>query len=409
MSTFGQELRRRRQEAALSLSQFAARVHYSKGYLSKIESERMSVSVTFARLCDAALDAGGSLIALAASARTEQSDVQADDSSSAFPAFTLEGLEWARTLQPALFRATADLGHPDAAVALFETRLHHARLLGDLINAAMTLPLLIAETHVLRGLAAKAGEAPVAHQLWRLAARYAELTGRMSQETGDDQQALWWTKAAATMAARGGSPDLEYYMLLRNADMALQRDDPLQALELTHNVQATPSLAARTYACAAQREAQAHALLGDSESCLRALDRASALLEEAHTGSGLADENVADDSVALTHGWALFDLGQPTEAAAVLEDVLAQTPPDRVRGRTRLGVRRALAYAAAGDISRACQVIDELLPDIQQLDSATIRHDLRLLTRELRRSASLGEVRDLLPALAEATRPGRQP
>lgn len=50
----------------------------------------MSVSVTFARLCDAALDAGGSLIALAASARTEQSDVQADASSSAFPTFTIE-------------------------------------------------------------------------------------------------------------------------------------------------------------------------------------------------------------------------------------------------------------------------------------------------------------------------------
>ena len=36
--SFGAELRRRRVAAGLSLAQLAARIHYSKGYLSKIET-----------------------------------------------------------------------------------------------------------------------------------------------------------------------------------------------------------------------------------------------------------------------------------------------------------------------------------------------------------------------------------
>ncbi|MFJ5992977.1 helix-turn-helix domain-containing protein [Lentzea sp. NPDC092896] len=59
---FGAELRRRRVEAGMSLSQLANVVHYSKGYLSKVENGRLPPTATLARLTDGFLGAGGALI-----------------------------------------------------------------------------------------------------------------------------------------------------------------------------------------------------------------------------------------------------------------------------------------------------------------------------------------------------------
>ncbi|MFJ5219399.1 helix-turn-helix domain-containing protein [Streptomyces sp. NPDC088354] len=61
---FGPALRELRLERGLSLAALARRTHYSKGYLSKIETGGKPVNADLARLCDEALDAGGELLAL---------------------------------------------------------------------------------------------------------------------------------------------------------------------------------------------------------------------------------------------------------------------------------------------------------------------------------------------------------
>jgi transcriptional regulator with XRE-family HTH domain len=65
MATFGRLLRELREARGLSLTRFAASTHYSKGYLSRVESGRQAASEALARQCDAALDARGDLIAAA--------------------------------------------------------------------------------------------------------------------------------------------------------------------------------------------------------------------------------------------------------------------------------------------------------------------------------------------------------
>ncbi|MGH3478388.1 MAG: helix-turn-helix domain-containing protein [Pseudonocardiaceae bacterium] len=62
--TFGDELRRLRQQRGLSLKKFAQLVHYDPGYLSKIENGLKPPTDTVAGRCDAALDADGVLSAL---------------------------------------------------------------------------------------------------------------------------------------------------------------------------------------------------------------------------------------------------------------------------------------------------------------------------------------------------------
>ncbi|WP_435613695.1 helix-turn-helix domain-containing protein [Streptomyces sp. bgisy159] len=74
-ATAVQRVRRRAEEAALgaglSLTALSAVVHYSKAQLSKVERGIKAPSRDLARLCDAALHAGGVLIALVAPPATD--------------------------------------------------------------------------------------------------------------------------------------------------------------------------------------------------------------------------------------------------------------------------------------------------------------------------------------------------
>ncbi|PZS40717.1 MAG: hypothetical protein DLM62_01390 [Pseudonocardiales bacterium] len=60
----GAELRRWRTKRGLSLAGLARQVHYSKGYLSKIETGDKRITLEVARSCDVVLDTGGALTAL---------------------------------------------------------------------------------------------------------------------------------------------------------------------------------------------------------------------------------------------------------------------------------------------------------------------------------------------------------
>ncbi len=66
---FGQELRRRRESAGLSLARLATRIHYSKSHLSKVENGHARPDRAFAEACDEALGASGALTALLTDAR----------------------------------------------------------------------------------------------------------------------------------------------------------------------------------------------------------------------------------------------------------------------------------------------------------------------------------------------------
>jgi len=69
---FGAELRRRRCERGLSLAQLASLVHYSKGYLSRVETGERPMPAELAVRCDEVLEAGGALAARAAAPQPRQ-------------------------------------------------------------------------------------------------------------------------------------------------------------------------------------------------------------------------------------------------------------------------------------------------------------------------------------------------
>ncbi|MFD9121002.1 cytochrome D1 domain-containing protein [Streptomyces bottropensis] len=99
--SFPAQLRRLRRERGLSLTDLARRTHYSKGYLSKIETGTKRATVDVARLCDQVLGAEGELLRLVRRTppREPGSDTTPPRSDGVCPyrglsAFTPQDAEW---------------------------------------------------------------------------------------------------------------------------------------------------------------------------------------------------------------------------------------------------------------------------------------------------------------------------
>jgi transcriptional regulator with XRE-family HTH domain len=407
--SFGARLRSRRISAGLSMGELAKRVNYSKSYLSKIENDLKPPTAQVARQCDHILGAGGELTALVPVA------------GQAAPEAGTDGELWVMSLAgngdvgfrpvaadaevglDAVFtdgaRAEADEVVVDGLWASFG----RLRDLGQVTSPVVVLGAVIAHVHTLRTLAADNPE-PVRTRLLLLASRVAEYTGWMSQEAGDERSALWWTKRAVRFAEAGRDHRLASYALVREAELALYRQDALATIGLAGRAQADAGAGPRILGLAARVEAQGHALAGDQDAFLRALDRSAELFaaaEPAATGQVLGSSNV-DDEVSLARGWALCDLGRPAEAAAILDRQVARIPASARRARARFGARRALAHAFSGEVDQACSVAGQALTDARYVDSATVRVDLRQLTRTLARWRDHAGVRTLFPELTRA-------
>jgi transcriptional regulator with XRE-family HTH domain len=419
---FGRELRRLRMEAGLSLAQLSGKVHYSKGYLSKIETDLKSPSIELARLCDAALGAKGRLVSLLPEqpAKTRSPEAKTDDDEVWMMSLSADGVSWFRPMgrRDALAISGASLmgfglnargmsatAKDAAPLEVFRTLFDQFRQLGQTASPGVVLPSLISQLHVLRGLAAQA-PARTRDELLVLGARYAEYAGWMAQESGNDQAALWWTAKAVEMATAANEHDLAVYALIRRALVTLYRDDADQTIELARQAQARRGTPSRIRGLAAQREAQGHALAGDHDACLRSLDRARELLgaaTEAPTALTLGSVNLPDP-VAMVTGWCLYELGRPKEASEILDGEVARLRPQAVRSRARYGARQALAHAAAGRIEHACALTGQLLTITDVVSSATITTDLRRLARVLSRWHRHAPVREVYPALTASLR-----
>jgi hypothetical protein len=409
---FGAELRRRRLAAGLSLAELARQVHYSKGHLSKIENDAGRASVPLARLCDSVLAAGGEL-----AARLDQAE-PAPPAEPAEP--TGDGGPWLLGLGGAedWFQPETGVRSPAGAFALtaqpraagpeleiaYTAIFHQLREFGRREQPAAVLPLLVAQIAALRRFAA-AAEQPTRHSLLSLSARCAEFAGWMAQEGGDGRQAAWWTGQAERVATEVGDHDLAAYALVRQAELALYREDPRRTVELAVRAGRRSDVSARTRALAAHREAQGHALAGDTGPCERALNRADDLLGEAagERDGGLGPSTVADLG-AIVAGWCAYDLGSPTAAIERLEAGLATIPTESVRVRAVFGARLALAHEAAGHHDTVDHLAEEILAVAPLIESASVRSQLRILARAMGRGASRTRAPALRAAVAEALR-----
>lgn len=386
--SFGEELRRRRLAAGLSLSRLAQIVHYSKSQLSKVERSIKAPSPELVRLCDTALRADGRLASLARPWATTRRQVLATGAL-IVPAVCLG---WAPT--------AVDVDHTDienAFTALFE----HYRNLGQDCDPSSLLHPLVTQANAIQEFAKITG-GHTSRRLLSLSSRYAEYAGWLAQETGNDLVALRWTRRAVDLADAAGDASFAAYGFVRHGLVTMYRGEATQTTQLAGRAQAS-SLPTRIRGLAAAREAQGHAIGADYDSAMRALDHAATLL----SADGDSEQNVIGtrnlaDQSEMTRGWCLYDLGRPGDAAWVIGQQVASIPRQATRSRVRYGVRLALAHAAAGDIDHACVLTAGLLDDIGKVRSATVAKDLRALARVLGRHPGNRDVRELSPRLGTA-------
>jgi len=291
----------------------------------------------------------------------------------------------------------------DGGLEPFSRIFNELRALGQTLSPVELTPGLIALTNGLR-LRARRSRRP--GPLLLLASRFAEYTGWMAQEMGDDKAALWWTDHAVELASAGDDTEMLAYAYVRRALIALYRHDPVATIALAQRVREV-SCRDRILGLAAQREAQGHAIAGDYDECQRSLDHARERMAAAGSSSTQPSPfgpSTVADQVTMTAGWCLHDLGRSAEAASLIAPELARIPPQALRARARYGARLALALASTKDIEQACAVVDPYLAAMPFLDSATIRSDLTHLARTLNRWHKDPTVRAIMPRLSTALR-----
>jgi len=382
----------------MSLTALANLVHYSKSHLSKVETGAKAASPDLARRCDALLGCGGALAALVptdapsppASDPATAGDVWvlglAPDGSSRFSTASrsdIRAVDAGRSVRTGIL-GLVQSRIDEPTLASFRVLFDEMRRLGQRTSGTILTPTLVTHTQLLRTLAVDAPPA-LRNGALVLAARFAEYAGWMAQEDGDDDGAEWWTGQAVELATAGEDTEMAAYALVRRALITLYRHDGVATVALAQQAQQAPA-SPRVRGLAAQREAQGHAIAGNYDDCFRALERAATHLQAPAVADGpvIGTSHVADP-VAVATGWCLFDLGHPARAAQILEEELERIPMHASRARARFGARLALAYAGSGELDQACAAVDPVLGTHNQVDSATVRVDLRSLARTLNR------------------------
>lgn len=422
LNDLGSQLRSARLARGLSLREMAALVHYTKGYLSKIETGQRMPPEELARQYDSVLETGGRFTAIVRNRPRTPSSPEGveqlmglrapmmDAARSAWWDGTDQYLAASADIVVSMPLATIDqarsgAARQTAALDTFDKIFASLRELGQQASPEIVIPPLLAHTQALRRLAVVADDRHRMAAL-RLAARCAEYTGWMAQEAGRDQVSLWWTAQAIDMAEGSGDHEFAAFGLIRKALVTLYQGDAAQTVELAEQAARHTAARRRVRGLAIQRAAQGHALAGAELEARRALDEARQLLtsdpdeERQHV---LGSSTMRDNS-DLIEAWCLHDLGRPSDAGALLDAQLNMAPRSAGRFMARWGARRALAYAVSGEVDHACQLARDVVEHALLVDSATVRADLRSLRAALSRWRSHPPVQELLPLITASIR-----
>lgn len=351
----------------MSLTGLATAVHFTKGYLSKVENGKARVTKDLAYACDRALDADGQLYKVAygdaavgvhdqpSAARANNEPVVPANAPVMIGAAALDELGellWH-------YRALTHKASPRLAVAAAHAHAIHLQQQHDRGDGAVTV----------------------------LAARAAEYAGWVGQELGDARAARDWTAKAAELARVGGSEDFEAYSRLRMADLALESGEDESALAHVRAAEVLASSKPWLQGLAALRRARVHALRGESRECEDALRDAAQFFPQQTQLSGFGEDSMLSNAAleAVHGGWGLYDLGRFEQAESALVTALAEIPEDNLRLCFRVRARLALARAKAGDVGYACEQAEALAEDVRLLESAPAVRDLRELRRAMGR------------------------
>lgn len=357
MDEFGEELRRLRKVAGLSLRLLAERVSFDYSYLAQVERGVRTGSAKLAEQCDEALDADGKLSALfvkarqAAPVRSEpprrRAVLQAMTALATGVTAPLVSLEATRQ---GLAAAVGDLPDTDEWEAIAAT---YAREFFTVAPAEL-LPELSADLLVLERML-DASDGRTAAGLARSAGQLGVVLAMTLAGLGQSRAAARWWQTARSAADLSNDPETRVWVRSWEAVNGLYEGRPLPLLldlmDETLSITTRPSAGV---AGALAGKAQAMSLLGNREAAVAAVREVAALTERMPAAVVADDQSMfgwPEYRLRHTESYVLSHLGD-TKAAYEAQDLAFDLyPPELARGQAMVQMHRARCLVLEGDIS----------------------------------------------------------
>lgn len=301
-------------------------------------------------------------------------------------------------LRPLVRRSTQRAEMSDALLGYFVQQLaghaHADNLAGpDFVLAAADLQRRQLEELAQNG----------APEVGVLAARYAEFTGWLLQDSGDDLGALRHTDRAVELAEASGDISLTTYNLMRKSSVLTsvrewQRARSVAQKAVTLAEQVAPDL----LPVCLRQYALTQSYLRDEREAKPALQRALDLTKPT-LGDSANDLSAycTTSYVRMEAALCLLTLGNSAAAATACVEALEHWPAALVRDQSLCLTRLAVARCQLHQVEEACDAAQRAVERVKVAPSARAIHMLRLTSHKLQPFKGTPAVRELTQALAE--------
>jgi len=362
------QLRAARQAAGHSLAGMAALTHFSKPYLSLVETGRRTVTPEI-------IDRYQRVLGVPIG--TPQDPVRLTH-------------EWLIGDPPATRHLAAGRRIGSALFCKLETRVVELRHLDDTVSSAHLLPVVAAELDNAQHLVRDASYPdPLGTRLLTVVGELAQLAGWVASDAGHYQQAQRLYLSGVTAAQAAGDRALGAQLL---SSLAYQianvgkRDDAV--LIARSAVTGAPNATPLVRALLTERLAWAAARAHDADTTRRALDA----VDDAYTQhtAGIAEPEwvywLDRAEIDVMAGRCLIELGHPADAEPLLTRALAGYDNSHVREVALYQTWLAEGYAKAGNLDAARTTLNHARAGAHA-DSVRLRRRIDAVTNLINRRA----------------------
>ncbi|MFE1036774.1 helix-turn-helix domain-containing protein [Streptomyces sp. NPDC058807] len=219
--------------------------------------------------------------------------------------------------------------------------------------------------------------------LMELQTQYAEFASWLYQDLGDFDRAEFWLDRAFQWSHTVGDSDLTSYVMARKAQLAGEKRDLVDVVDLAEAAQRMARPRSRLAAVARTYESYGHALRGESSDSERAIDDVRNALDRVSSDATPWGVWLNEQYVDVHRAQGLEVLGKHTEAAEIFTNAIKTLPEGYHRDRGVYMARAAVAHAGAGAPEEAAAVGLQALTVANDTGSGRIMRELIRLDQAL--------------------------
>lgn len=235
-----------------------------------------------------------------------------------------------------------------------------------------------------------------------LASRYAELTGWLLQDSGDDAAALRHTDRAVELAEAFGNTTLTAYNLMRKSCVLTGLRELRRAASVVQKaMKLAEQEAPHLLPVCLRQYALTQSYLRDERKAKPALQHALDLTKPTVGAQGELSSYCTTSYVQMEAALCLLMLGNPSAAADACVDALKRWPAELVRDESLCLTRLAVARCELRQVEEACDAAQQAIELVKTAPSARAIHMLRLTAHKLAPFKDTRSVGELTRSLAE--------